>query len=170
MNVGELIRDARTKAKLSQVALADRAKTSQPAIARYEAGTASPSLGTLERILDACGRSLQLTAPQRRRRTRQPSSGPRLALIRRLRSRLEAAAKRHGVRDLRVFGSVARGDESPESDVDFLVDLDPGRTLLDLIGFQQEAEDILGLAVDVAAPRMMKGRIRARVIREARAV
>jgi uncharacterized protein len=170
MNVGELIRDARTRAKLSQVALADRAKTSQPAIARYEAGAASPSLGTLERILAACGSTLVLSAPQRARRKRQPSSGRRMALIRRLRRRLDAAARRHGVRDLRVFGSVARGDETPESDVDFLVDLDPGRTLLDLIGFQQEAEEILGIGVDVAAPRMMKERVRARAIREARPV
>ena len=89
---------------------------------------------------------------------------------RRFRSRLEAAAERHGVRDLRVFGSVARGDETPESDVDFLVDLDPGRTLLDLIGFQQEAEDILGVGVDVASPRMMKERVRVRANREARPV
>ena len=155
---------------MSQAALAERAKTSQPAIARYEAGAASPSLGTLERILTASGSSLVLRATRRRRRSRQPSSGRRLALIRRLRSRLQAAAERHGVRDLRVFGSVARGDETPESDIDLLVDLDPERTLLDLIGFQQEAEGILGAGVDVASPRMMKERVRARALREARPV
>jgi predicted nucleotidyltransferase/ribosome-binding protein aMBF1 (putative translation factor) len=170
VNVGDLMRDARTTAKLSQAALADRAKTSQPAIARYEAGTASPSLGTLERILAACGRSLVLSAPQQLRRRRQSSSGRRLALIRQLRTRLRAAAQRHGVRDLRVFGSVARGDDTADSDVDFLVNLDPGRTLVDLIGFEQEAQDILGVGVDVATPRMMKERVRARAIREARPV
>ena len=169
MKAGELIRDARTRAKLSQVALAGRAKTSQPAIARYESGTASPSLGTLDRILAACGRSLQLTAPQLRK-VRQPSSGTRLALIRRMRGRLDVAARRHGISDLRVFGSVARGEENPDSDVDFLVNLDRGRTLLDLIGFQQEAEDILGVGVDVSVPRMMKERVRARAMREARPV
>jgi predicted nucleotidyltransferase/DNA-binding XRE family transcriptional regulator len=170
MNVGELIRDARARAKLSQAALADRAKTSQPAIARYESGAASPSLSTLERILAASNSSLVLSAPQRRRRPRRPSPVHRLALIRRLRSKLEGAAHRHGVRDLRVFGSVARGDETPESDVDFLVDLEPGRTLLDLIGFQQDAADILGMGVDVATPRMMKERVRARAMRDARPV
>ena len=169
MKAGELIRDARTRAKLSQVALAGRAKTSQPAIARYESGTASPSLGTLDRILAACGRSLQLTAPQLRK-VRQPSSGTRLALIRRMRGRLDVAARRHGISDLRVFGSVARGEENPDSDVDFLVNLDRGRTLLDLIGFQQEAADILGVGVDVSVPRMMKERVRARAMREARPV
>jgi uncharacterized protein len=170
MNVAALIRDARTRAKLSQAALAARAKTSQPAVARYEAGAASPSLGTLERILAATGSSLVLSAERRPRRSREPSRGSRLQLIRGLRGALERAAERHGVRDLRVFGSVARGEETPESDVDFLVDLEPGRTLLDLIGFQQEAEDILGVGVDVAAPRMMKERVRARAIREARPI
>ena len=170
MNAGDLIRDARIRAKLSQAALADRAKTSQPAIARYEAGAASPSLSTLERILAASNSSLVLSAPEKGRRARQASSGRRLALIRGLRDRLQATAERHGIRNLRVFGSVARGEETPESDVDFLVDLDPERTLLDVIGFQQEAEDILGTGVDVAVPRMMKGRVRARAMREARAI
>lgn len=170
MNVGELIRDARTRAKLSQAGLAERAKTSQPAIARYEAGAASPSLSTLERILAASNSSLVLSTPQRRRRARQPPSGNRLGLIRGRRNRLLAAAGRHGIRDLRVFGSVARGEETPESDVDFLVDLDPDRTLLDLIGFQQEAEEILGIGVDVAVLRMMKERVRARAMRDARPI
>ena len=170
MNVGELIRDARTRARLSQAALAVRAKTSQPAIARYEAGVASPSLSTLERILAASNRSLVLTAPRRLRRARQRSPGHRLALLRERRSELLTAARRHGIRDVRVFGSVARGDETPESDVDLLVDLDPERSLLDVIGFQQEAEDILGLGVDVAVPRMLKERVRARAMREARPI
>jgi predicted nucleotidyltransferase/DNA-binding XRE family transcriptional regulator len=170
VNVGKLIRDARTRAKLSQAALAGRAKTSQPAIARYESGAASPSLSTLERILAASSSSLVLRTTQRQRRARKTASGNRLALIRGLRNRLLAAAGRHGIRDLRVFGSVARGEETRESDVDMLVDLDPDRTLLDLIGFQQEAEDILGIGVDVAVPRMMRQRVRERALRDARPI
>jgi uncharacterized protein len=91
-------------------------------------------------------------------------------LIRQRRNSLETAAQRHGVRDLRVFGSIARGDETPESDIDFLVDLEPGRTLLDLIGFQQDAEEILGVRVHVATLRILKERVRARALREARPV
>ncbi|MEP6694516.1 MAG: nucleotidyltransferase family protein [Chloroflexota bacterium] len=85
----------------------------------------------------------------------------------RLRARLDVVARRHGVRNLRVFGSVARGNETPESDIDLLVELEPGRTLVDLIGFQQEAEKILGVGVDAATPRTMKTRVRARALREA---
>ena len=170
MNVGELIRDARNRAKLSQAALAERAKTSQPAIARYEAGAATPSLSTLERILAASNSSLVLSAKQGRLRARQPSSGHRLAHVRAFRKELQAAAGRHGIRDLRVFGSVARGEETPESDVDFLVELEPNRTLIDVIGFQQDAEHILGVGVDVAVPRVMKERVRVRAMREARPI
>ena len=65
---------------------------------------------------------------------------------------------------------MARGEETPESDVDFLVDLEPGRTLLDLIGFEQEAQEALGVNVHVASPRILKERVRARALREARRV
>lgn len=91
-------------------------------------------------------------------------------MLRRSRDRLLEAARRHGVRDIRVFGSVARGDEGDNSDVDLLVELEPGRTLIDLLGFQHAAEDILNVRVDAAAPRFMKERVRARALREARRV
>jgi len=162
-----LIREARGRAGLSQAQLARRAKTSQSAIARYEAGAATPTLTTLERILAASGDALVLGAarlPERRR----VSKG--LVLLRRSRERLQMAAQKYGVRDLRVFGSIARGDDTTGSDVDLLVELDPGRTLLDLIGFQQEAKEILGVDVDVAAPRLMKKHVRVRAMREARAL
>jgi len=152
---------------LSQAQLAERAHTSQSAIARYEIGAATPTLATLERILAASGDALVLGV-SRRRPSRRVTKG--LALLRRSRDRLQEAARRHGVRDLRVFGSIARGEARANSDIDLLVDLDPGRTLLDLIGFQQDAKEILGVDVDVAAPRLMKDRVRARAIREARAL
>lgn len=170
MQVARVVRDVRQRAGLSQAALAARARTSQPAIARYEAGRATPSLGTVERICAACGAALDLRVVKRRGRGRGPRRTARLAMIRRLRGRLNKAARARGVRNLRVFGSVARGDETPDSDVDFLVELDPGRTLIDLIGFQQDAEEILGVGVDAAVPRFLKETVRARALREARAV
>jgi predicted nucleotidyltransferase len=87
-----------------------------------------------------------------------------------MRAQLLAAARRRGVSNLRVFGSVARGDDTAESDIDLLVDLDRARTVLDLIGFQQDAERILGMRVDAVAPRFMKERVRARAVRDARPV
>ena len=163
----DLIREARTRAGFSQAQLAARAKTSQSAIARYEVGVATPTLTTLERILAASGDTLVLGASRRPPRRRL---GKGLALLRRSRGRLQNAARRYGISHVRVFGSIARGEETDASDVDLLVELDPGRTLLDLIGFKQEAEEILGVDVEVAAPRLMKDRVRARAMREARAL
>ena len=66
-----------------------------------------------------------------------------------------------------MFGSLARGQELPGSDIDLLAELEPGRTLLDLAAFRREAQGILGMPVDVATPDMLKERIRAEVQAEA---
>jgi uncharacterized protein len=76
-------------------------------------------------------------------------------------------AGKYGARRVRVFGSVARGGADGQSDVDFLVDLDPGRSLLDLGGLQFELEALLGCPVDVVTERGLKARIRERVLYEA---
>jgi hypothetical protein len=68
---------------------------------------------------------------------------------------------------VRVFGSVARGDARPDSDVDFLVDLEPGRTLFDLGGLLMELRGILGREVDVVTERGLRPRLKDQVLREA---
>jgi uncharacterized protein len=77
------------------------------------------------------------------------------------------AAARHGASNVRIFGSVARGDASPESDVDVLVDLEPGRSLLDHAALLLELEELLGCPVDVVTERGLRARFRERVLREA---
>lgn len=66
-----------------------------------------------------------------------------------------------------MFGSVARGDAHGASDIDLLVDLETGRTLLDLLAFRRDAERLLGVPVDVATSDMLKQRIRDEVHAEA---
>jgi predicted nucleotidyltransferase/DNA-binding XRE family transcriptional regulator len=163
----QLITDARRAAGLSQAELARRARTSQSAIARYERAVSAPSLATLERVLRACGRPLRLAAARTSPAPTRPRTGPQGALVRRHRARLLAAARRNGARRVRLFGSVARGTESRDSDIDLLVELDRDRTLLDLIAFQQDASDILGRPVDVATPAILKAGFRERVLAEA---
>ena len=77
-------------------------------------------------------------------------------------------AARHGARNLRVFGSVARGEAGPDSDLDLLVDVEPGRSLLDLGGLLMDLQDLLGCRVDVVTETGLRERIRDRVLREAR--
>jgi len=80
---------------------------------------------------------------------------------------LEIAAN-HGARNVRLFGSVARGEAHAESDVDFLVDMEPGRSLLDLVGLGQELEELLGHKVDVLTEGSVHPAIRDRIAAEAR--
>jgi predicted nucleotidyltransferase len=79
---------------------------------------------------------------------------------------LEIAAK-HGARNVRVFGSVARGEADPQSDIDLLVEFETGRSLLDHAGLWLELQEALGCKVDVVSDRGIKARIRERVLREA---
>ena len=76
-------------------------------------------------------------------------------------------AARRGARNVRVFGSVARGDNDDRSDVDFLVDLEPGRSLLDLGGLQRDLEKLLSSRIDVVSSRGLRDRVRDRILRDA---
>lgn len=76
-------------------------------------------------------------------------------------------ATHHGADNIRIFGSVARGEADAESDIDFLVEMKPGRTLLDLGGFLMDLQDLLGCRVDVVTEKGLRSRIRERVLQEA---
>ena len=101
---------------------------------------------------------------------RSPSEGEKkldtAALLEKKKDILQIAAK-HGARNIRIFGSVARGEARSDSDVDFLVDMEPGRTLFDMGGLLMDLRDLLGLQVDVVTEQGLKPRIRDRVLREA---
>ena len=85
----------------------------------------------------------------------------------RYREQIVAAASRRGAHNVRVFGSVARGDQRHDSDIDFLVDFEPGRSLLDLTGLWLDLESVLGCKVDVVSGRGLKPRLASEVMREA---
>lgn len=77
-------------------------------------------------------------------------------------------AKRFGVSNVRVFGSRARGDETPTSDLDLLVRFSPGTSLFDVIGFEHELEDLLGVRVEAVSEKALHPVIRDQVLSEAR--
>ena len=139
-----LIKEARAAAGLTQAELARRAGTSQPTIAVYEAGDKVPNVSTLERVLGVTGTTLTAS----RSRAARPSGRLRLLLEQRRDEILELAA-RHHARNVRVFGSVARGEETETSDVDLLVDMDPGRSLLDQVRLRRALAELLVVEVDV---------------------
>lgn len=83
------------------------------------------------------------------------------------REAIHKLAHKHRVTNLRVFGSVARGESDADSDIDILVELEPGSGLLELGGFLMDVRELLGVPVDVTTPKMLKERIRERVLGEA---
>ncbi|MBF0176163.1 MAG: nucleotidyltransferase family protein [Magnetococcales bacterium] len=88
-------------------------------------------------------------------------------LIQNHRAEILALAERHGARDIRVFGSMARGDDNLGSDVDLLVNFEETRSLWDHVALKQDIEELLGRAVDVVSEPAIHWFIRDRVLREA---
>ena len=157
-----LIREARAAAGLTQAELARRAGTSQPTIAAYEAGGKVPNVDTLERLLRAAGTSLTTSRPRRSQRTDRL----RHLLSERREEILELAAHHHAG-NVRVFGSVARGEEADRSDLDLLVDMEPGRSLLDQVRLRRAMSELLGVDVDVVTSGGLLPRDRSTILDEA---
>ena len=88
-------------------------------------------------------------------------------LLREKREDILRIASKRGASNVRVFGSVARGEADSKSDIDLLVDLEPGRSLFDLGGLLMDLQELLGHKVDVVTERGLRERIRERVLKEA---
>jgi predicted nucleotidyltransferase/DNA-binding XRE family transcriptional regulator len=163
MDVGAVIKKARSRAGLTQAQLAEAAGTSQPTIAAYEANRKSPSLSTLDRIVRATGHLLQVSV-----RDVTPIEGALLARMRDEAITIRRLAKARGLRNIRVFGSTARGEDSATSDIDILVDFDAERFgMLPLAGFAHDVKTLMGRDVDVTTTSLLKDHVRRRAIAEA---
>lgn len=127
---------------------------SQSAISNYENGHKVPSLVTLARLAEAVGASLDVSfSPM------QPSKRVTMASLRKQRHQIEATCLRHGATRPRVFGSVAAGTARIDSDIDLLVDLEPGRTLFDVAALHDDLVELLGHEVDVVTAGAVRGRL-----------
>jgi predicted nucleotidyltransferase/DNA-binding XRE family transcriptional regulator len=158
-SAGELLREARRRAGLSQTELARRAGVAQSVISAYESGRRQPALPTLLALIKAAGLDLHMEL----RRPQSPLSrlsGPLGRRVRKERAQLVRTAAKYGVSNLRVFGSVARGEENADSDIDLLVDLPNDLGLLGLGRLQHEMEIILGAPVDLVPTDGLKPQVR----------
>lgn len=88
-------------------------------------------------------------------------------LLREKREDILSLASQYGASNVRVFGSVARGEADAESDIDLLVDMAPGRSLFDMGGLLMDLQEMLGRDVDIVTPQGLRDRIRDRVLKEA---
>jgi predicted nucleotidyltransferase/DNA-binding XRE family transcriptional regulator len=160
-----VLRGARKSAGLSQQELAVRAGVTQSVISAYESGNRQPAVGTLQALIDAAGYDLLLHL-RRQPKNLASLTGPVGRRVRRRRGELVAAAASHGLANLRVFGSVARGEDHPGSDVDLLADFPPGLSLFGLARAEADLEAIVGARVELIPERDLKPGVRARAEQE----
>ncbi len=159
-----LIAQARRESGLTQSVFASRAGTSQPAIARYEAGLASPSIDTLVRILKAGGLELEL----RVKATKVVNlSSRRAKKIRENRGEINRLMKIAGASHVRIFGSVVRGEDTKSSDIDFLVDFDTSQGLVPIVKLKTALSALLKEKVDVAPISLLKKSVLENALKEA---
>lgn len=142
------IRAERLAAGMSQSELARTADVSQPNLSAYENGRRSPSSAVIERISRALAGRLS----------------ERVALHR---EEIRAIVSEHHATGARIVGSVARGDDSPGSDIDLLVDFTDEATLLDEVRLRLALTDLLRVDVDVVAADALRGETKERILREA---
>ena len=161
---GSILRTARERSGLSQAELARRAGIAQSVISVYENGRRQPSVPTLVRLTRLTGHELMLTI--RSQPHSAPLDGPLGRRILSRRDRIHQVARHYGARVLGVFGTVARGQEGSESDVDLLVELPPTMGLLGLGRFQEDLEGLLEATVDLVPESDLKPGIRRRVLDE----
>jgi predicted nucleotidyltransferase/DNA-binding XRE family transcriptional regulator len=162
-----LLCEARVRGRLTQTDVARRAGVAQSVVSAYESGRREPALSTLIRLVASTGHRLVFTL--------EPEPGARPGLPdtphgRRLRQRRTAVldtVARHGASNVRVFGSVARGEDGPGSDIDLLVDMPPGASLIALGTLERDLAKVLGVRVDLVPADGLKPKVRVEAETEA---
>jgi predicted nucleotidyltransferase len=160
---GALLREARTQAGLSQAELAARAGVAQSVVSIYESGRRQPALPTLAALVDATGFDLDVRL---RRRRLDRLTGPIGTRLRGHRAEVLRAARSAGITVHGVFGSVARGEDRPDSDVDLLVDLPSGIGLFGVARVQERLQQILDAPVELIPAADLKPGVRPVVLAE----
>jgi uncharacterized protein len=149
---------ARTQG-LSRRALAQRAGVRPETLSRI-ASRGTCDFATLERLAAVVGLRLGLHGEA-------PGTGGGRDAVLGKQSLVRTLAKAHGAHSVELFGSAARGEDGPGSDLDFVVELESGRSLLDLIGLAEDLQEVFGRKVEVVTRAGMKPRVRAAAQRDA---
>lgn len=158
-SAADLLREARRRAGMTQAEVGRRAGVPQSVVSAYESGHRQPSLPVVLDLIAATGHALdaQLVPATPARR---PLSGPLGRRVRRHREKIKDIAASYGASNVRVFGSLARGDERPDSDIDLLLDLGEGTGLFTLGRLRRDLENLLAARVDVLPADGLKPDVR----------
>ncbi len=155
------IRGARVRAGLTQVELAAKANVAQSVVSAYESSRREPSFEMLRKLVSAAGFDVDVVLVP------SPSRSSRRQSVEHNAGRLLRVLSSLGARNVRLFGSVARGEDAAGSDIDLLVDIEPTVGLFALGRMRSEAERILGTTVDIVPADSLKPDVAERVLAEA---
>jgi predicted nucleotidyltransferase len=156
-----IIRDARLRAALTQTELAVAAGVTQSVVSVYESGRREPSFEMIRKLVAVCGFDVDLALVP------APPRTPLGSAVEAHRAQLRRVLLSLGAKNVRLFGSVARGDDRADSDVDILIDAGPNVGLFALGQMRSEAEGILGCKVDIVLADGLKPDLSERVLAEA---
>ncbi len=156
-HIGDRVRTARKERGWSTRVAAQRLGLSVRFLSELERGKATARMDKVQQALEGLGLRLGVASVQ------GPATSGLVLAQRRL---LRTIATAHGVRSMSLFGSAARGEAGPASDLDFLVELKRERTLLDLLSFQVDLEALFGRNVDVFTAGTLKPRVLATARRD----
>ncbi len=166
-SAGALLREARKQARLSQSDLAQRANIFQSVVSAYESDKRDPAIGTLERLIEATGHHLVIGLERDEKFRPGLPDTPLGRRLRQHRKAVLACVASRGATNVRVFGSVARGEDQGDSDIDLVVDIKPSMTLFALGSLEHELSEILGTRVDLVTSESLRPRVRTAVEKDA---
>ena len=164
LNSAAIVAQIRQATGLTQRDLASKAGTSQPAVARYETGVSHPSTETLERLARAAGFEIQVQLVPTKPRNLASARAKKLF---RMRSEVLTVLSKAGATNARLFGSVARGEDTVESDIDLLVDFDLHRGLVPILHLNEDLSNLLDEKVEVSIEELLLPKVLATALADA---
>src|SRR5215204_5348743 len=161
MSPAELVRSARTRRELSQRELAKRAGVPQSTVSKVESGRQQPTVAMLERLVTAAGFRIRANLVNDTKPSR---------LLAQHREAVLKVLANYPVRAAWLFGSAARGDDTSDSDIDLLIDLEADTNFADYVGLSGDLAEVLGCPLDVVTTKEIESNdlFRRRVLRERR--
>jgi len=166
MNFAQVLRDARQLGGLTQAQLSTRSGVTQSVISAYERGRREPGAETFLMLIEAAGLDFIIRVPTNTyRHPTLPDSAQTQSLVKHRQQILDLVAQYHAS-NVRIFGSVARGEARPDSDIDILVDFEKGATLFDLSGLTEKLRGLLHFKIDLGDPKSLKPHVQPSVAKD----
>ena len=166
MNFAEVLRDARQLGGLTQAQLSTRSGVTQSVISAYERGRREPGAETFLMLIEAAGLDFIIRVPiTNYQHPTLPDSAQTRALVKHRQQILDLVAQYHAS-NVRIFGSVARGEARPDSDIDILVVFGPNTGLFSIVALQESLSKLLHFPIDLGDPKSLKPHVQPSVAKD----